>query len=561
MKRVVSLAFLAALPAVLSARPSLAQWGATEEEDVVESARKLVQRNRDRAKERQKQLEREYEENKKETEEKLDKRRRELERRKTEDAVSGDVEVTAEEPGALADVLDNPPADARSYPDPEDPDQLKYFNRLEHVKWSIKLDDFRIVARPARVLIDKPIGALYPAHDRDPITGAETIRFRDVFFAIPFTVKNSEDREVIMAPRMWLISENMRVTPETGGFIAKKVVERSMFRELSTTFDLLGYVKKNPEGAKETVQALGPGEMRHGVAIFPQPNPEFDRLTLVVDGLSNAYRFSRKMKRVLKAEFARPGDEFYPDKETIEFLGKDWAWLWMWYEEISTGPVEAFEVESPSGAEAAPRRLWACQLTISNHSGEPQKIAIQKIGAVVRMVVLGVEDVEVKLADDGKSTIYKGQVMRKMAQPVQGQRFFSGGLDPDQSKVFLAIFDPQDVDWEAVHRQVEAGLTGDISIGYGREPLKPGIESFVPDLEKLRSVKRVTLTEDQKAQVREEVGAQVRKAMEREQAGKRLTANVTAASGLATGTYRIIRSYFRDGVIEPGWIHKWEAGE
>jgi hypothetical protein len=162
--------------------------------------------------------------------------------------------------------------------------------------------------------------------------------------------------------------------------------------------------------------------------------------------------------------------------------------------------------------------------------------------------------------------VHKTEVMEEMAQEFQGDRFFTGTLAPDEPKVFPVIFDLDDVNWEKVYEQVERGLIWDdesgrgISIGYGEDPLKPGLESFIPDPEKLKKVRVIKLTGEQKAQVREEVMAALPAALDDERERRALTANVSAVAGIGSGAFRIVRSYFQRGVIEAEWIHKWEEG-
>jgi hypothetical protein len=293
------------------------------------------------------------------------------------------------------------------------------------------------------------------------------------------------------------------------------------------------------------------------VGIFPLPDPEFDELTLVVDGLNNTYRFDRRQKRALTMKFRKPGDEFYPTHEPLEYVGKEWTWIWMWYEDLQVAPVEPFTFETPSGVRETPKSLWAYQVTLTNHTDEVQEVRIREFNTVVKARALGV-DVEVELVDDGKSTIHKSRVREEMAQEFSGDRFDLGALDPEQVKVFLVILDKDDIDWEKVYRQVEAGLTGDISIGYGEEPLKPGLQSFLVDPAKLVKVKRVVLTDEQKEQVKREINSAIEDAIAAQQERRMVTANVTAQAGLASGTFRIMRSYFRKGIIESSWIKRWE---
>jgi len=472
---------------------------------------------------------------------------------------TGDVEYEAFEPAEATRVVDRPPAGAAD-------DDLwiwdasaDHFDYFRHNIWSLKPQDFRFW-RPVRVMIEKPLAARNAVEEKEFISQLPAVKFRDVFLAIPFAITNSLEKDLKVGPHLWLVSENLRFTEETAGFIAKEDVERSMFRELKSSFDLISYVKENPEGGTEPVQILSAGETRYGVAVFPLPDPELDTLTLIVDGLNNTYRFDRRQKRVLAIEFDHSGDEFYQQQQSFNFTKKEWRWMWMWYEETQVSAPERFEFETPSGLRNEPKVHWAYQVTLTNSTGEKQYIKVRQVDTVVRVRAMGVE-VEASLLDDGKSTIHKARVMEEMAQQFTGDRFYAGNLDPEQTKVFPVIFDVEDVDWDDIYRQVEAKLTGDISIGYGVEPLKPGVESFMPDRDKLAKVKQFVLSDEQKQQIREEVTAAVGPALEREQERRMLTADVSAESGIASGTYRVVRSYFRRGVIESNWIHQWSDYE
>ncbi len=446
---------------------------------------------------------------------------------------TGDVSETAQEPGGPQDVVDRRPIADMYWASADD------FDYHEHKIWTLKAEDFRFL-RTARVMIEKPFGGRNAYTEPDPFTGIKRTVFRDVFFAIPFALTNSTDGPLRIGPRMWLVSENMRFTPEIAGLIAQEDVERSMFRELDSSWDIIGYVKKHPDGSTELVGTIQPGETRYGVGIFPLPDPEFDELTLIVDGLNNTYRFDRRQKRVLAIRFRRPGDEFYPTHEPLEYVGKEWVWLWMWYEDLEVAPIEPFTFETPSGVREEPKALWAYQVTLTNRTDRPQDVRIREFNTVVKMRVLreqvgGDIEVDVELVDDGKSTIHKARVMEEMAQEFSGDRFDLGALDPEQAKVFLVIFDKDDVNWKSIYEQVEAGLTGDISIGYGEEPLKPGLQSFLVDPATLAKVKRVVLTEEQKAQVRSEITSRVEDAIDQDRGGSQIPRNAQIGKGLHQG--------------------------
>ncbi len=137
--------------------------------------------------------------------------------------VTGDVDETGREPGSPEDVVDKRPIADMYWASADD------FDYHEHMIWTLKAEDFRFL-KTARVMIEKPLGGRDAYRERDPFTGIERLVFRDVFFAIPFALTNSTDGPLRIGPRMWLVSENMRFTPEIAGLIAQEAVERSMSR-------------------------------------------------------------------------------------------------------------------------------------------------------------------------------------------------------------------------------------------------------------------------------------------------------------------------------------------
>jgi len=440
----------------------------------------------------------------------------------------------------------------------------KDYDIEKHEIWSLQPEDFRFW-RPSRISVERPIGTRAAYEVEDLVPGTKRTVFRDTFLVMPFAITNSVDRDLLVCPSMWIVSENLRFTQELGGFIAKQDVENSMFRDMLSTADLVGYDAEPSTTELKPVQAFRAGETRYGVAVFPTPDLELDRMTVVVEGLNNTYRFDRRQKRVLAVEFEHAGDEFYPFRESVQFVGKDWKWLWMWYEELQVSAPEKFEFTSPT--EERQKKLWAYQVTLTNNSREPQKLEIREFNTVVEMRVMGVR-VEVEFADNGESTIHKAKVMEEMAQPFKGDRFFNGTLEPDEIKVFPVIFDEHDIAWDKVYAQVRSGLMWDdeaqrgLSIGYGEEPLEPGLASFIPYEERMQRVldlmKSVRITPEKQEAIRNEVLQGLEEAFEVDRRAMRLTANVTAIAGVGSGTFRIRRSFRRPGVIEPDWLHKWE---
>lgn len=90
-----------------------------------------------------------------------------------------------------------------------------------------------------------------------------------------------------------------------------------------------------PFPRKLDLPVIKAGESVRCVAIFRGPDPEADRITVTVRGLSNDVVIAttdkpneRKLvERALELSYERPGDEFYRSSDAIEYLGRQWVTL------------------------------------------------------------------------------------------------------------------------------------------------------------------------------------------------------------------------------------------
>ena len=161
-------------------------------------------------------------------------------------------------------------------------------------------------------------------------------------------------------------------------------------------------------------------------------------------------------------------------------------------------------------------------------------------------------DVEVALIDEGKSTIHKAQVMNEMGTEFKADRFFKGVLAAGKSAEGVVIFDETEVDWEPIYEHIQSKLN------------IQGFESTLENPQKLEDFyvrarpPLVVLTDEEKAKVREQVLAAIPDKLEDRRGDKRIVADVTGKAGIASGTFRIRRSYFKPGEIKEHWINKWE---
>ena len=93
------------------------------------------------------------------------------------------------------------------------------------------------------------------------------------------------------------------------------------------------------ETAQIALPIIQPGEELQCVALFPAMDPEMDGLSVMVRGLTNSSLLSHAdfvrppdrphervvTEAVLVLSWRRPGDEFAPDLDPIEFVGRRWT--------------------------------------------------------------------------------------------------------------------------------------------------------------------------------------------------------------------------------------------
>ena len=299
-------------------------------------------------------------------------------------------------------------------------------------------------------------------------------------------------------------------------------------------------------------------------------------MKIVVDGLDNDMKYAKNLRRALVLHFARRGDEFYPQRESLAFKGKDFEYVWNWYQGITIQKPSKMTIETPT--KKREKDMWYYKYELANRTGKPQDISLRRFDSVVTVKVnlavnrkvsrLDAEsgrtiekavdrefngDVEVNLVDDGKSTIHRAQVMREIGAEFRADRFFKGTLKPGKTVEGLVVFDQTDVDFGPIYTYIESRLNAQ------------GFESTLEDPQTIEDffVKvrppLIKLTEEEKNSIRDQVIAAVPDALDDLRGDKRIIADVTARAGIASGTFRIRRTYFQRGKIEEFWINKWEV--
>ena len=463
------------------------------------------------------------------------------------------------------------------------------FDFRPHDIWEISKDDLRIIHDPIEVVVPYVRQVvLGPPEENVP---PEVIYRGDVKFLVPFTITNTTARSRRFGLRVWIVTDKLRFTSESGGWLHRETLDDSLLRFSTGGFrsrwrdslDMIGYLRKAADGTSKVENAVEPGETRYGVATFPRFDQEMDKMRIVFEGVSNAFKYGQKLKRVLTFHYERPGDEFYPHQDTLRFVKKEWEWMWMWWSELAIDadtPPSKLEITTPAGVE---KTMWYFRLTLTNSTKTPRHIDLRSFNRVLNLDLevngLKLKDVAVEIVDDGESTIHKFQVMREIGAEAdfEPDRLFKGTLEPGEATSMLIILDESDVDFDKLHEQIEQRMnlaTGDpkydrklLGIDFVDRALNMGddwIRGLGGTNEQLRADvrrSRQVLDDKQKKQIREQVFARIGEKLEQDLDRKRVRASVTARAGLSTGTFTINRYYIRPGVVDEDWIHHWEDVE
>ena len=375
------------------------------------------------------------------------------------------------------------------------------------------------------------------------------------FFILPFSITNSTGQELILYPRVWLKNDMGRLSQEVGGFIVQEQVKVSILQDIRSTQEFIATVKGSGAGV-ESVTTFAPGATRWGVSIFPPLDPEMNEMTVIVEGLSNSYNFTRMFRPVLCLDYTRYGDEF--DKHTDEFIfvGKEWRRQWMWWEETRVGKPEKLDLTGPAGE--SKHAVWVFDLFLKNSFSTDRAISLTKVA-----VVLGITDaagttgkpvkvldgvpITVRLADDGDSTVFKADAFKAASRAVEGKRFLNGNLEKEREISIPIAFEEVDVDWDDVYKQVLEAITPSGAAVYEAVFVKAVEKGQV---QKLTEAMEKGLDDETKARIRKEVLEQIPAAMQTAFESKRFTIELTADTELATGTYRIVRDFIRRTEID-----------
>ncbi|HEY3324541.1 MAG TPA: hypothetical protein VGP72_29080 [Planctomycetota bacterium] len=467
------------------------------------------------------------------------------------------------------------------------------FQILDHDRWSVNQSDVHFDA-PQYIVTDRIQGS------------------KQKWFGFTFTITNSTPKKRGIVPQFVAITNKGVFNFAVGGFLPERMLADVVRRPLGYSEELrdkdllsqgvaplesLASLNANAlDSVKGTTQfapraTFEPGQTRWGAALWSNFSDEFTELKIVVHGLGNAHRYDEKMRRVLVLTFARNDDEFNVQRSELKLKGTKWEYLWMWDQDIAVPiPTDAKDpqikvqpLKTPAGTD---KLAFAFPFVIKNSTRANQTLAINSISFVCPMEIdIGGTKipVEVKVVDDGRSTIYKAQFLKGLTKECPKDRFELNKTATEGSKTQLqrrttiieagkaldelyAVFDEADVNWDDVKLQVETALSDKVDrkaaskatweqIVKNVAPNKPELAGKDPGF--LYDPRR-QLTEEEFKNVQEQVKKNLPAALDTAKAKKTVLAYFDCTSGLSTGSFRINRCYRQLGVVQEEWLKAWE---
>lgn len=164
------------------------------------------------------------------------------------------------------------------------------------------------------------------------VPAAEGHLERQLVWYMVYRVKNTGAAPVRFVPRVWLESvDTGRIYHEQVLPVANRPIQQREDRR-RTLKDTVGMTAEVPPSAEEIDRS------QWGVFTWNEVDPRTDRFVIYIQGLTNAYRWSdeadgtRKIvRKTLKMNFWRPGDQFFPHESEIRFgvpQDVDYEWIY-----------------------------------------------------------------------------------------------------------------------------------------------------------------------------------------------------------------------------------------
>lgn len=197
---------------------------------------------------------------------------------------------------------------------------------------------------------------------------------------------------------------------------------------------------------------LTPGEVVHGVAIFPEVDSFADAFEIRVMGLGKRFRpsydpgqlffsneqYGANLRKCMRFFYTRPGDETARERDNIYFDRRSQEWLWLWYMDLyPTAPVALQEltrtIEVSKGENKELKLTYAyVPYTVLNSTRTAQPFTVEAAG-VFLSVKWNDMPLMIDMLDDQTTDFWKIKAMRKIREahpnllPKEGEPYHADG--------------------------------------------------------------------------------------------------------------------------------------
>ncbi|MGH7145227.1 MAG: hypothetical protein ACREJ2_14025, partial [Planctomycetota bacterium] len=193
-----------------------------------------------------------------------------------------------------------------------------------------------------------------------------------------------------------------------------------------------------------------PGEVKHGIALFPLEDPNMETMRILVDGLTNEHYFNHAtfdnfyqqlqdpnyamynppeswphtLRRVLDLRFKRTANTgFEMGNTTFDFISQHWDKVWDPLADMQIlSDMPKPEMMDGFYPDAAKHPLWHVQWKITNNTNQVQLIRFDKMYYNVKINLdlsgtnlkhEGTIPVWVRVVDDGNMSIFKEKYLKE----------------------------------------------------------------------------------------------------------------------------------------------------
>ena len=225
-----------------------------------------------------------------------------------------------------------------------------------------------------------------------------------------------------ICPSAWLADASFRPLGDSTALRDAELIKEGV-APIESVADLITKGGETPNSVLKPAYTFEPGQTRWGAALWSEFDNNFSDLKIVVSGLSTAHRYEERQRKVLVLNFTRNSDGTNVTQTHLNYTGKKWEYAWMWDQEISipvpTDPkvpqLKAQELATPAGGK---RYVFAFPFELKNSTKTNQDLSIKTVAYACPMEldVSGTKvPVEAHFVDDGRSSIYKAQLLKSLA--------------------------------------------------------------------------------------------------------------------------------------------------